>query len=75
MQPYKNLNGNSGIRAFEIGKDFISVQFKNRTVYKYSYLKPGKDKVKKMIDLAHKGQGLSTFISQEVQKSYESKTE
>ena len=36
MEPYKNLGGDSGIKAYEIGSDFIRVQFLNESIYLYT---------------------------------------
>ena len=70
MDTYKNLGGNSGIKAYEIGSDFIKVQFSNDWVYLYTYEKPGPQKVENMKQLAVKGQGLNSFISTTVRDNY-----
>jgi len=64
MESYKNLSGNSGVVAFEIGGDFIAVQFRNNAkIYIYSYQKIDSNKIEEMKRLAVAGQGLSTFIN------------
>lgn len=64
MQPYKNLSGNSGVRAWETGEDHILVWFLGKEEpYRYSYAKAGKRHVNRMKTLALKGVGLSTYIS------------
>ncbi|MBI4003280.1 MAG: hypothetical protein HY348_16060 [Nitrospira defluvii] len=35
MERYKNLNRNSGVVAYEIGPDFIKVQFSDGAIYLY----------------------------------------
>lgn len=70
MEPYKNLAGNSGVLAFEIGPDYIEVVFQGGAVYRYDYDRPGPDATEDMKGLAEAGRGLSTYISQIVQDGY-----
>ena len=69
MTPYKNLAHNSGILAYEIGKSFIKVKFRDG-MYTYNYSRPGKKAVDAMKLLAVKGRGLSTYISRVVRDNY-----
>ena len=63
MEHYRNVNGNSNVRAYEIGRDYIAVQFyKTARVYRYSYAKAGRDTVEYMKQLALAGHGLNSFI-------------
>jgi hypothetical protein len=64
MERYKNLSGDSGVESFEIGPDFIEVQFHDRPSYMYTDQSAGRDNVEQMKHLARAGRGLSTFISQ-----------
>lgn len=73
MRTYKNLNGDSGVRAYELGPDFITVKFLDGTKYRYTYACPGNLFVERMKKLATAGKGLSTYISQTVRDRYESK--
>ncbi|HTJ11924.1 MAG TPA: hypothetical protein VL547_07860 [Dinghuibacter sp.] len=73
MQRYKNLQGNSGVRAFVIGADYIKVGFATGETYVYDYRQPGKDDVENMKALALKGRGLSTYISTHVRERYAKK--
>lgn len=73
MKPYKNLSGNSGVLAYEIGEDFIKVKFRKGGVYLYNYSVTGRDNVERMKELAEKGRGLSTFISRYVREDYAEK--
>jgi hypothetical protein len=64
MHSYRSKSGKpSGVIGYEIGKDFILVEFTNREVYKYSYEMADKDVVERMKVLALNSLGLSTFIS------------
>lgn len=64
MVQYGNLGGNSGVSAYEIGSDYITVKL-NGTVrtYTYSYRKAGKTHVDKMKALAVRGYGLNSYIN------------
>jgi hypothetical protein len=73
VRPYKNVNGSSGVIAYETGTDFIKVRFTDGTIYHYSYQKPGKQHVERMKKRASAGKGLSTYISQFVREKYERK--
>lgn len=73
MQIYKNLGGNSNIRAYSIGEDFIDVQFNGGALYRYSYLSAGREKVEQMKRLAIQGVGLNSFIMRYARKDYERK--
>ena len=64
MQPYGNQSGTSGVTAYEIGPDFIQVQFDSGAPYTYTHESVGRSNVEQMKTLAVAGQGLSTFISQ-----------
>lgn len=72
MRPYLNRKGDSGIAGFEIGDDFIRIQFLNGSPYLYTYTSAGRDNVEEMKRLALAGEGLATFISQHpsVRKGY-----
>ncbi|MBE7172198.1 MAG: hypothetical protein INR73_16540 [Williamsia sp.] len=65
MQPYKsNSTEPSGVTGYEIGKNFINIQFSDGSVYQYTYVTAGTAAVETMKQLAQKSQGLSTFITQ-----------
>jgi hypothetical protein len=70
MELYKNLGGNSGVEAYEIGNDFIKVLFKDGSVFLYDYAHTGQVAVETMKLLALNGQGLNSFINASVKKSY-----
>ena len=71
MIPYKNLKGNSGVKAYETGPDYIKIKFKEGSAYTYSYASAGRKIIEKMKVLARKGEGLSTYISQTVKDKFE----
>jgi hypothetical protein len=70
---YKNINGNSGVSAYETGIDFIRIKFRSGSVYKYTFESTGVDEVEQMKMLAESGEGLSTFINKYVKKNYAEK--
>ncbi len=73
MEPYRNITGNSGVTAYEIGPDYITIEFSDGAVYRYTYASAGAENVERMKGLAEAGQGLNTFISTTVSKLYERK--
>ena len=70
MEPYRNLGGDSGVESYEIGSDFIRVQFSDGSVYLYTYERPGSQNVEHMKQLAVNGQGLNSFINTTVRYDY-----
>lgn len=73
MERYKNLGGDSGVSAYEIGAESITVQFNTGAVYLYTYRSAGSANIEKMKLLAVAGKGLNSFIMRNVKKGYESK--
>jgi hypothetical protein len=73
MSSYANKKGNSGVKSYEIGEDFIIVQYTDGDQYLYDYEKPGAYDVENMKKLAIQGFGLATYISQHVKKNYSRK--
>ena len=73
MTPYKNLNKKSGVIAYEILPEGIRVQFIGKAIYYYSYDVPGSAHVEKMKELAEKGMGLATYISQHIREKFDHK--
>jgi hypothetical protein len=77
VESYKNLAGNSPIRAYEITGDSITVQFASqfdeRATYLYNYDRPGRKHVERMKRLAVEGRGLSTYIAKFVRDGYAEK--
>jgi hypothetical protein len=72
FQPYRRLNGESGVEAFALTRDGIYVRFHDG-VYLYTYACPGRADVERMKALALSGRGLSTYISRHVKTRYAEK--
>jgi len=72
MQRYRNFSGTSGVRAFEIGPDYIVLQYVSGLPYKYTYELVGAQHVEEMKRLAQKGSHLNKFINQhpEIRKGF-----
>jgi hypothetical protein len=73
VQRYKNVNGKSAIRAYEIYDKSIVVEFRYAGKYLYNYDQPGREHVEEMKRLAVDGEGLSTYITQNVRKLFAKK--
>ena len=73
LQHYKNRSSNSGVTAYEIGDDYIKVEFAEGPLYLYTHSTPGMHKVEHMKKLALAGKGLSSFISRKVRDQYASR--
>lgn len=73
MVRYKNLGGNSGVSAYEIGAEQINVQFSSGAVYLYTYKSAGSSNIEEMKSLAVAGKGLNSFIMRNVRKDFETK--
>ena len=65
MENYANQSGRSGIRAYQIGVDYIIVQFNSghHTLYTYTYNSAGGAVIETMKELARSGVGLNSYIS------------
>ncbi|OCX53438.1 hypothetical protein BEL04_03820 [Mucilaginibacter sp. PPCGB 2223] len=73
MHTYKNEAENSGVSAYEIGTDFIIIEFEDTNRYLYTYQSTGKEHIEQMKILAITGQGLATYINQHVREHYAEK--
>lgn len=73
MQKYNDLNGDTGVAAYAIGSNSITVQFLRGGVYLYNSTKPGSQHVAEMQRLAQLGDGLNTYINKFVRTSYAEK--
>ncbi len=72
MKLYPDKSGNSGVRAYECGEDFILVLFRHDDeVYRYSYASAGREHVERMKELAEKGKGLATYINRYTSEHFE----
>jgi hypothetical protein len=70
MQIYRDVDGDSGVAAYDIGPDYIRVRFKDDAIYLYNYESAGISKVEQMKKLAACGDGLNAFINTHVLKGY-----
>jgi hypothetical protein len=73
MERYKNLVGDSIVVGYEIGEDYIDIQFQGGWIYLYTYQSTGKSEVDHMKNLALTGCGLNSYISKFAKRSYASK--
>jgi hypothetical protein len=73
MQPYMDLNGDSGVATYEVGQDSITIQFSRGGTYLYTNSVPGAMHVAEMKRLAETGDGLNTYINKYVRKNYAAK--
>lgn len=71
MERYNDINGDSGIIAYESGNDYIKVQFSTGTIYRYTYKSAGSHNIERMKALARSGDGLNTYINKNIRKMYE----
>ena len=70
MHRYANLSGVSGVVAYDIGPDSVTVRFKDGGTYRYTYASAGPFHVEEMKKLALAGRGLSTYIVKHVRNAY-----
>lgn len=70
MKPYKDKNRDSGIIAYDYGNDWIQVQFRDGSVYEYTYASAGQQNIEYMKSLADNGDGLNSFINKNVKFKY-----
>jgi hypothetical protein len=70
MERYRNLSGDSAVKAYECGPEFIRIQFSDGAVYLYTYSSTGSYNIEQMKQLAKNGRGLNSFISTTVRKAY-----
>lgn len=70
IEKYRNLARDSGIAAYKIETDSITVEFNDGAAYLYNYASAGRDHIETMKALATAGRGLCTYISKHVRKRY-----
>lgn len=74
MHRYRNTSGESGVVAYEIGKDSgtdsITIEFAGGERYLYTERSTGAENIARMQELAREGRGLSTFVSQHIRSRY-----
>lgn len=60
----------SGVNAFEIGENYIIVEFKDKRIYLYNQLFPGKEHLEEMKERALNGDKLGAYINQNVRDNF-----
>ena len=73
MERYRDIDNDSGVAGYEIGPDYIRVQFEDGSVYLYTYTSAGSSNIEEMKRLAASGDGLNAFIHRNVRKRYAKK--
>lgn len=73
MDRYRNLGCDSNVVAYEIGANFIKVQFRGGAIYLYTEQSAGTAYISRMQALALAGRGLNGFINTFAKKLYASK--
>ena len=71
MKPYGKPGRDTGILSYESGRNWIKILYKGGDEYLYTYNSTGQDHIEIMKDLAEKGIGLSTYVSQNVKDLYD----
>jgi hypothetical protein len=72
-EDYADIDGDSGIDAYQIGPDYIRVRFDTGSVYVYTYTSAGRSDIEAMKALARSGDGLLSYIMRNAKYDYESK--
>lgn len=70
-QEYADPDGDSSVDAYEIGEDYIRVRFSDGSVYLYTYASAGAPHIERMKELARSGDGLNSYIMNNVKYDYE----
>jgi hypothetical protein len=70
MEYYKDIDGDSGVIAYECGTDYKRVQFSTGAIYLYTYESAGSHNIERMKALARSGDGLNAYINTNVRKMY-----
>ena len=74
MEAYKNLGGDSGVAAYEISEESVTVQFTTGAIYSYTYQSAGAANIEEMKTLAKHGEGLNSFIMKNVKNNFSIKS-
>jgi hypothetical protein len=70
MQPYRDIDSDSNVAAYEIGPGSITVQFASGVTYLYNASAPGPGHVAEMQRLAKNGDGLNAYINKHIRKNF-----
>ena len=71
MLTYGDGSGRSGVTAYEPIPEGIRVQFRQKSVYRYTNESAGAENIDEMLRLAASGRGLNGFINRVVYELYE----
>jgi hypothetical protein len=71
VRRYLNLSGDSGVTGYELGSDYMLIEFRTGARYRYSYASAGAEHVERMKALAVEGRGLCAYISRHVHDRYD----
>lgn len=69
-QPYRTRRTDSGVRAFALLDDGISVEFVGGAIYIYTTASAGRGCIARMRAAALAGRGLSTLISRNARRAF-----
>lgn len=70
METYRDIDGDSGVAAYEVGADYIRVRFDTGATYLYTYASAGAQHIERMKELAARGNGLNSYIMRNVRTRY-----
>ncbi len=73
MKAYTDQNNDSNIQSYDTGESWITVTFRGRSCYTYTYRSAGLSTVEEMKRLASCGDGLNAYINKHKPK-YHSKS-
>jgi hypothetical protein len=73
MELYRDIDGDSGVAAYENGLDYQKVEFKDGAVYLYTDRSAGRLNIQRMHELARKGDGLNEYINRHVKEKFAAK--
>lgn len=72
MERYKNSGGDSGVSAYEIGSEYITVKYSGTAkTYTYRHGRAGHNHIENMKILAKNGSGLNAYINKNVKDLYD----
>jgi hypothetical protein len=71
MERYSDVDRDSGVVRYELGSDYIRVQFSDRSQYLYTYSSAGSSHIENMKGLAQRGDGLNAYINENVKRRYQ----
>ncbi len=71
MERYSDIDRDSGVVRYEMGPDFIRVQFSDGSQYLYTNISAGSHHIENMKQLARGGDGLNAYINQHAKKAHQ----